>query len=323
MNDSAPPVTAFQASAAAVLPQDDPEAAPVLVPGHLDALWFQVTGTVCNIRCAHCFISCAPDNRAFGYLSLEDVDRRLAEGAALGVRETYFTGGEPFLHPDIVEILSRSLARFPTTVLTNGIPVKAGHAEALAAAAESSPYSLEVRLSIDGFDAASNDAIRGPGSFDRAMRGLGHLLEHGFLPLVTAVRTWEDGEELDVYEGFLAALRERGYARPRLKLLPTLKLGAEVERTGGYGVEERVTTNMVKDFDVGSLVCAGARVVTDRGIWVCPILLDAPDGNLGDDLAEAAATPFRLAHAACHTCWLHGAICSNSGLAAPEAGARS
>ena len=63
-----------------------------------------------------------------------------------------------------------------------------------------------------------------------------------------------------------------------------------------------------------------ARVVTDRGIWVCPILLDAPDGGLGDDLAAAAARPFRLSHGACTTCWMHGAVCANPGAAVPEAG---
>ena len=30
----------------------------------LDTLWFQVAGTVCNLRCTHCFISCAPDNHS-------------------------------------------------------------------------------------------------------------------------------------------------------------------------------------------------------------------------------------------------------------------
>jgi uncharacterized Fe-S cluster-containing radical SAM superfamily protein len=323
VDDRAAPAPELEPSVARVAPHEDPDAPPVLLPGHLDALWFQLTGTLCNLRCRHCFISCAPDNREFGFLSRDEVGRRLDEAATLGVRETYFTGGEPFLHPEIVEILAASLERFPTTVLTNGIPIKRRHAEALAAAASASPYSLEVRLSIDGFDAETNDAIRGPGAFDRAMRGLDALLAHGFLPLVTAVRTWEDDAEPAVYEGFLEALRARGYARPRVKLLPTLKLGAEVERAGGYRPHERVTAGMMEGFDPAPLVCAGARVVTDRGIWVCPILLDAPGGNLGDDLAAAAAAPFRLSHSACHTCWLHGAICANPGAAIPETGARA
>ena len=47
--------------------QADPEASPLLHPGPLDALWFQVTGTVCNMRYEHCFIACGPTNHAFGF----------------------------------------------------------------------------------------------------------------------------------------------------------------------------------------------------------------------------------------------------------------
>ncbi|MGH7544123.1 MAG: radical SAM protein [Gemmatimonadota bacterium] len=298
----------------------DPEAPPFLRPGPLDALWFQVTGTVCNLRCGHCFISCGPANRSFDLLSLDEVERRLEESAGLGVREYYFTGGEPFLHPDIVEILALALSRGPTTVLTNGTLLKPRQVAVLAGAAAESRFSLEFRVSIDGFDRATHDALRGEGAFERALAGVGLLLAHGFLPIVTAVRTWPAGCEPEVYRAFVTMLRERGYRHPRIKLLPVFRIGAEAVRAGGYAPEERVTTRMVDGYDPDLLLCSSSRVVTDRGIWVCPILLDEPDGNLGEDLAAAAARPFHLRHAACTTCWMHGAVCANPGAAAPETG---
>ena len=102
--------------------------------------------------------------------------------------------------------------------------------------------------------------------------------------------------------------------------MPAFRIGGEALRGGGYDPSERVTADMLEGYDVEQLVCAHARVVTDRGIWICPILLDSPEGRLGDDLGTAARAPFALAHAACHTCWLHGAICANPGAAAPETG---
>jgi molybdenum cofactor biosynthesis enzyme MoaA len=312
---------AFEHSRPRLGPHGDPGAPPVLHAGHLDALWFQVTGTLCNLRCAHCFISCAPENETFGLLSLEEVERRLEESVALGVREYYFTGGEPFLHPRIVDILTLSLAFGPTTVLTNGTLLKPRQLEPLAAAAAASRWSLEFRLSLDGFDADSNDPLRGAGSFDRAVEGFALLLAYGFLPIVTVVRSWDPGREPEVYSRFAAALRERGCARPRIKLMPAFRIGAEEKRTGGYADTERVTNDMLAEYDLDQLVCAHSRIVTDRGIWVCPILLDSPDGRLGDDLDRAARAPFALAQAACYTCWLHGAICENPGGSAPEAGA--
>ncbi len=301
-------------------PHPEPDAAPFLHTIHLDSLWFQVAGTICNIRCSHCFISCSPSNDAFGLLSVEEVRRRLAESVPLGVCEYYFTGGEPFLHPRIVEILSLALVHGPTTVLTNGMLLKRRHVEPLAKAAATSPYSLEFRVSVDGFDAASHDTIRGPGSFERAIGGVRLLLTNGFLPIVTAVQTWQPEEDSDVFRGFVGLLRGLGYTRPRIKLMPALKIGAEAERSGRYRSSERVTNAMMDGYDAERLLCASARVVTNRGIWVCPILLDAPDGDLGDDLAAAAAAGFRLRHQACYTCWRHGTICANPGASAPEAG---
>ncbi len=302
------------------------DGAPLLEPGSLETLWLQVTGTICNIQCTHCFISCSPTNHAFEFMTLEDVERSLLESVALGVRDYYFTGGEPFLHPDIVSILSRSLDFGPTTVLTNGMVLKRRHVEALAARAARAPHALEFRVSIDGFTRDSHEAIRGEGSFDKALRGMALLLEHGFQPIVTAVRTWPSCGDEKALAGFFATLREIGYANPRVKFLPTLKMGAEVERGGGYQPCEKVTNAMLEGFDLEDLLCSHARVVTDRGVWVCPILVGVEDGRLGEDLAGAARTPFRLRHAACSTCFHHGAICSNAGAASPEAqaaGARS
>src|SRR5205807_6229003 len=101
------------------------------------------------------------------------------EGETAGVTEIYFTGGEPFLHREIVPLLERALAAAPTTVLTNGTMITPGVADVLAALAVSSIYSLEIRVSVDDVDATTNDRIRGAGSLARAARALTLLHERG------------------------------------------------------------------------------------------------------------------------------------------------
>src|SRR5581483_10073757 len=71
----------------------------------LDNLWLQITGTLCNLACTHCFISCSPDNHAFGFLEYERIVQILQDSRSLGVKEYYYTGGEPFMHPRILDIL--------------------------------------------------------------------------------------------------------------------------------------------------------------------------------------------------------------------------
>ncbi len=117
----------------------------------LDDLWFQISGTLCNLTCHHCFISCGPTNRTFETIPKDDVFRKLEESRAFGVKEYYFTGGEPFIHPDMVEILERTLAIGPATVLTNATLLRQDWIARLARAETRSPYSLEFRVSIDGF----------------------------------------------------------------------------------------------------------------------------------------------------------------------------
>lgn len=276
-----------------------------------DHLWFQVAGTRCNLTCHHCFISCSPKNDRFGFLTLEDVQLRLAEAGALGVKEYYFTGGEPFLNRDMTEILIETLQWGPATVLTNGTVFQDSSLQRLAGAEESSCYSLEFRVSIDGFSAETNDPIRGEGTFQRAMKGVIQLVKFGFLPIITAARTWPIEREHEVVGRFVEVLKKAGCPRPRLKILPALQIGAEAERTCGYRESERITPEMMQHFDRSQLVCEHSRIVTDQGVHVCPILIESEESLLGQSLAEADR-PFQLLHGACYTCYQYGAICSNA-----------
>ena len=95
--------------------------APRVALSSLDTLWFQVGGTLCNLACSHCFVSCSPTNHTHEMMSLAEVEPYLDEGASLGVKEYYFTGGEPFLNPEMEDILCRALEYGPATVLTNGL----------------------------------------------------------------------------------------------------------------------------------------------------------------------------------------------------------
>jgi sulfatase maturation enzyme AslB (radical SAM superfamily) len=298
------------------MPANPSDEFPLIPLQHLDDLWFQVGGTLCNLTCSHCFISCSPHNHRFGFINLETVRRWLIESVQHGVKEYYFTGGEPFLNPDMTAILQLTLQYGPATVLTNATVLKDSWLDRLRIAEEASPYSLEFRVSLDGPDPVSNDLIRGPGTFERTMRGVRQLVAHGFLPIITAALTRDDQSETELQEQFSRMLRANGYNRPRIKILPTLRLGAEVNRLRGYEEDERVTAAMLNGFDQGKLICNHSRIATDRGVFVCPILIEAVDARLGASLAEAAAA-FPLRHQACYTCYQYGTLCAN-----PTGGAR-
>ncbi len=285
--------------------------APILPPGDLDVVWFQVGGTLCNLACEHCFISCTPANHSLSLMSLAELEPYLAEAEQAGVREYYLTGGEPFIVKELEAIVERILRAGPVTVLSNGTLVTDVRAARFAAIAAASRYTLEFRISIDGATAPENDAIRGAGAFEKAMRGVERLVRSGFLPIISATQVWEPERDGEVLRGFEAELRRRGYARPRLRIIPRLKMGAEEKRTEGYGDSERVTPEMMEHYDPAQLLCHTSRMVSARGVHICPILVDDPVGYLGGGLAESMR-PHPLAAPACYTCWVHGTICSNA-----------
>lgn len=285
----------------------------------LDQLWFQVSGTVCNLRCRHCFISCSPDNHDFWFMEREQIRAALEDSTRLGVKEYYFTGGEPFMHHDILGILEDTLALGPATVLTNATVLAPRTVQALASLHADSAYSLELRVSLDGVTAATNDALRGDGAFDRCLEGIRRLVRADFLPIITTMQTWSEDETERVLGDFRTLLAGVGYRRPRLKILPPLQIGQEAVRSGGYQPGERVTASMLDGFAQELLLCSSARLVTARGVWVCPILLASPSARLGATLDEAVAQPARLDDGACYTCYMHGAICSNMAMGRSDA----
>lgn len=287
-----------------------PVGAPRIPALALDTVWFQVAGTLCNLRCHHCFISCSPTNRSHDYMSRESVRGYLREAEEMGARDFYFTGGEPFLHRDLTGILEDALRVGPASVLTNGTLITPERAAALAALERESRYALELRVSLDGLTPAMNDPIRGEGTFEETLRGLRALAGAGILPIVTVAQTWSDGDDARLREEFHSFLREAGIARPRVKILPLFRIGREEGRSRGYAPTEFLTEEHLRGYDPWLLQCSNSRMVTSRGVYVCPILIDSPDALLAPTLRESMK-PFPLAHGACHTCWATGASCRN------------
>lgn len=275
----------------------------------LDTLWFQIAGTLCNIECAHCFVSSSPTNRSHDMLTLRDVELRLAEARELGVREYYFTGGEPFMNREMLPILTATLRQGPATVLTNGMLLTPQICSEIRRLIDASEYSLDLRVSLDGFDSASHNAIRGAGAWDRAMQGLRNLAAAGINPVITVTEaaTGIRGEEGRAQ--FLDLIRSWGFTRPRLKVLPLFRIGAEAKRSGEYAEWERLTSDNFDAPASDALQCSSCRMVTSKGVYVCPILVNAPEARMGNTLAETLR-PFELRFGACHTCWVEGVTCT-------------
>jgi pyruvate-formate lyase-activating enzyme len=192
----------------------------------------------CNLRCDYCCVRSSPTapRRALG---LERVRRIASEAAELGVGEFFVTGGEPFLLPDIGEILTACATAAPTTVLTNGMLFAGRRLENLRALPRE---RVTLQISLDSPTPERHDRHRGRGTWARAWRGIQRARAEGFRVRLAAtvsddVEAEEFGRFLDAQEipaedrvirrvalrGFAA----QGLALARADLVPEITITAE------------------------------------------------------------------------------------------------
>lgn len=277
-----------------------------VAPERLETLWLN-TGTLCNLACSSCYIESSPTNDALAYLSLAEAETFLDEALALGTREIGFTGGEPFMNPDIVPMLRAALDRgFELLVLTNAMRPMRRFEAALLAIPPAERERITFRVSLDHYAAAVHEAERGPGTWGKAISGLLWLAANGFPVAVAGRRIEGEVEARSAYEALFDAL---GIAPRHLVLFPAMDASADVSE-----ISESCWD--ILGVSPSSPMCATSRmVVKARGaarphVVACTLLPYDPRFALGFSLA-AAAVPVPLNHPHCaRFCVLGGASCS-------------
>ena len=159
-------------------------------------LWLY-TNFDCNLACTYCCVRSSP-RRPRRELGLEKIRRIAQEATLLGVEEIFLTGGEPFLLPDVAEIIAVCSRAAETTVLTNGMLLKGSKLQALRAL---SPERVTFQVSVDSPDPELHDRNRGAGSWQRAIEGIARVRELGFR--VRYAATVENDHEARRFERFL------------------------------------------------------------------------------------------------------------------------
>jgi len=154
-------------------------------------LWLY-TNFDCNLCCDYCCVRSSPKapRRALG---IERVRRIAREAAELGVSEIFVTGGEPFMLPEIGEILALCAAAAPTTVLTNGMLFAGRRLEML----RSLPRErVKLQISLDSPTPERHDSHRGKGTWARTRDGIERARAEGFrVRLAATVSTDAEAEE--------------------------------------------------------------------------------------------------------------------------------
>ncbi|MCT2589128.1 radical SAM protein [Streptomyces sp. N2-109] len=184
-------------------------------------LWLY-TNFHCNLACDYCAVASSP-TAAPRTLPVDTFHRLLDEAVTAGFTDLYLTGGEPFLHPAIIELLDHASAQLPTVVLTNAMLLRGRRAAGLE---ELAGRKLTLQTSLDGATAATHDRHRGAGSWARTMDGIRHLISLGLPPRVALTETADNGPEIPAVGELLAGL---GLPKDNFAVRPMLRRGFSEE----------------------------------------------------------------------------------------------
>jgi MoaA/NifB/PqqE/SkfB family radical SAM enzyme len=284
---------------------------------HPETLWFN-TGTLCNIECANCYIESSPTNDALVYITAGEVRDYLDQlsDRAWPVTEIGFTGGEPFMNPAMIDITQAALERgYNVLILTNAMRpmMRKKMQDGLVRLNADYPDKLTLRVSVDHHRADLHDAERGKGSFDKTLKGMEWLRDHGFRMAVAGRSIFEEDEATSRagYAGFFArhGFNIDAYNPAMTVLFPEMDETVEVPEitTACWGI-----LNKSPD----AVMCASSRMVVKRkgaerpAVLACTLLPYAPEFELGSTLQQAEV-PVALNHPHCAKfCVLGGASCS-------------
>ena len=281
----------------------------------LETLWFN-TGTLCNLACHNCYIESSPRNDRLVYLSRAEVRGFLDEAARLRSPpdEIGFTGGEPFMNPDILAMIEDALAAgFRVLVLTNAMKPMQRLKAPLLDLGRRYGARLTLRVSVDHYAPAGHEQLRGAGTWRPTIDGLTWLNAGGFDVSVAGRTLWGESD-VRLRAGFGALFAALGVPidaddPARLVLFPEMEADADVPE-----ITERCWEILGKTPQ--SVMCATSRMVVKRkgaarpAVVSCTLLPYDEGFTMGASLAEAAR-PVALNHRHCaRFCVLGGASCS-------------
>ncbi|MDJ0994173.1 MAG: radical SAM protein [Dinoroseobacter sp.] len=282
-----------------------------------ETLWFN-TGTLCNITCVNCYIESSPENDRLVYITAAEVNGYLdqLEDRNWGVREIGFTGGEPFMNPEMIAMAETCLARgYEVLILTNAMRpmMRKRVQQGLERLNEAYGAKLTLRISVDHWSAIHHDEERGTGSFQRTLEGMDWLRDTG-IRMAVAGRTMWGETDAESRAGYAALYAERGYPIDAQNPGETV-LFPEMDET--VEVPE-ITTDCwgILNKSPDSVMCSSSRMVVKRKgaesptVLACTLLPYDTQFELGETLEEAER-PVHLNHPHCAKfCVLGGASCS-------------
>lgn len=284
-------------------------------PVELETLWVN-TGTLCNLACENCYIESSPQNDRLVYISLQEVNEYLDEikNLEFNTKEIAFTGGEPFMNPDMIKIMESCLSKgFEVLVLTNAMLPMMKKKDDLLELNQKYRQRLRIRVSLDHYSEELHAKERGAKAWGPAIKGLNWLSENNFQISVAGRTVWGESES-SMTKGYKNLFKEchiqiNTEDPQQLVLFPEMDESAEVPE---------ITTKCwdILNIKPEQIMCTRSRMIVKRkgaakpAVVACTLLPYDEQFELGQSLKDGFSR-VQLNHPHCAKfCVLGGGSCS-------------
>jgi sulfatase maturation enzyme AslB (radical SAM superfamily) len=279
-------------------------------PHALQELWFH-TGTACNLACPFCLEGSKPGDTRLDRITLSDVEALMPEAVELGVEQFSFTGGEPFIVKDFVNILRYAAELKPCLVLTNGTDALLKRLQKIETL-KTTKHPINFRISIDWPDEAQHDAGRGAGTFRQALQSIVELQARGFgVSLARQMPADEDSAAVD--QRFQELVQEAGY-RGEIRIVAFPDFATPGAQPEVPDVTEDCMTRYQNEASRRNFMCAFSKMVIKINgrmrVYACTLVDDDERYDQGSNLRAAMDQRVMLAHHRCYACFAYGSSCS-------------
>lgn len=247
---------------------------PVVELVELNNLFIELTSKNCNQRCKHCYIDFPISKNIKDFISTDKIKLALEDTMKDNIQCIYLTGAEPMTHPEFNTILRLCLKRANVCICTNGTFINEKKARFLKKVEEESRNELIFKLSIDHYNEIKNDDIRWRGSYRQVISAIKSLIKYDFNPILNIVNYYKEDKKVLVNE-FSEICKRIGFEANDFNFQINEYYDKYKPITDGPKVDKQ------NKFD-----CQNGRILTEKGVYVCPFLANDHRGRMGNNFKD-------------------------------------
>ncbi len=244
--------------------------APIVNLSELNNLFIELTAKNCNQRCKHCYIDFPISKKVKDFIQVEKIKNALNETVEHNIQCIYLTGAEPMTHPEFNAILRLCLKRSSVCICTNGTFINEKKARFLKKVEEESNNEIIFKLSIDHYNEIKNDDIRGRGAYRQTINAIKSLIKYNFNPILQIVNYYEEDRKV-LMEEFKKICDKIGFEITDFNLQINEYYNKYKKSPEDFELQE------------GEFDCKMGRILTEKGVYVCPFLANDHRGWMGCD----------------------------------------